>query len=320
MSSKSTFTQISRLFHGLFISVLHNRFMRCDLHVHSTASGMCNTPGLSRVCRESYNDPLEIYDRLKRLGMSIVTMTDHDSIDAVEVLRRFPDFFLSEEVTAQMPSGTEMHLGVYRITEREHIEIQRRRKDFIALLMYLTERKLFFSVNHVFSGLTGPREEDDFNWFASYVPAFEVRNGQMLPAANVAAEHLAKRLGKIGIAGSDAHTSSGVGLTYTEVPGVRTVDEFMAGLRSGGGMVHGVHGSLAKLTADVYRIALAFFCEQPCALPVLPLTALVPAITAGHWLNEMRFCRKWSAALESEGRRPRLLWKLDPGLEANLAN
>jgi hypothetical protein len=50
------------------------------------------------------------------------------------------------------------------------------------------------------------------------------------------------------------------------------------------------------------------------------LTALVPAITAGHWLNEMRFCRKWSAALESEGRRPRLLWKLDPGLEANLAN
>jgi|tagenome__1003787_1003787.scaffolds.fasta_scaffold20989436_2 predicted metal-dependent phosphoesterase TrpH len=320
MSSMSTFTQISRLFHGLFISVLHNRFMRCDLHVHSTASGMCNTPGLSRVCRESYNDPLEVYDRLKRLGMSVVTMTDHDSIDAVEVLRRFPDFFLSEEVTAQMPSGTEMHLGVYRITEREHIEIQRRRKDFIALLMYLTERKLFFSVNHVFSGLTGRREEDDFNWFASYVPAFEVRNGQMWPAANVAAERLARRLGKIGIGGSDAHTISGVGSTFTEVPGVGTVDEFMAGLRSGSGVVHGVHGSLAKLTTDVYRIALAFFGEQPWALPVLPLTALVPAITAGHWLNEMRFCRKWSAALESEGRRPRLLWKLDPGLEANLAS
>src|SRR5262249_11164774 len=52
MSSMGTFTQISRLFHGLFISVLHHRFMRCDLHVHSTASGMCNTPGLQRVCRE----------------------------------------------------------------------------------------------------------------------------------------------------------------------------------------------------------------------------------------------------------------------------
>ena len=31
---------------------------------------------------------------LRRLGMSMVTVTDHDSIDAAEVLRRYPDFFL----------------------------------------------------------------------------------------------------------------------------------------------------------------------------------------------------------------------------------
>jgi predicted metal-dependent phosphoesterase TrpH len=281
---------------------------------------MCNTPGLSLVCRESYNDPQQVYDRLKRLGMSMVTLTDHDSIDALEVLRRHPDFFLSEEVTARMPSGTEMHLGVYGITERDHTEIQRRRKDFIALLMYLTERKLFFSANHVFSGLTGHRDEEDFSWFASYVPAFEVRNGQMWPEANGAAERLAKKLTKVGIAGSDAHTLAGLGLTYTEVPGVRTVDEFLAGLRAGSGIVHGAHGSLAKLTVDVYRIALAFFREKPWALPILPLTALVPAITAGHWLNEIRFCRKWSAALDREEKRPRLLWNLDSGLEARLAS
>ena len=128
--------------------------------------------------------------------------------------------------------------------------------------MYLTERKLFFSVNHVFSGLTGRRDEDDFSWFASYVPAFEVRNGQMWPEANASAERLAKRLGKIGIAGSDAHTIAGVGRTYTEVPGVRTVDEFLAGLRAGRGIVHGVHGSYAKLTADVYRIVKAFLRRE----------------------------------------------------------
>jgi predicted metal-dependent phosphoesterase TrpH len=315
----STFMQISRPFHGLFISIDDNRSMLCDLHVHSTASGMCNTPGLGRVCRESYSDPQEAYDRLKRLGMSIVTITDHDSIDATEALRRHPDFFLSEEVTARMPSGTEMHLGVYGITERDHAEIQRRRNDFIALLMFLTERKLFFSVNHVFSGLTGRRDEDDFSWFASYVPAFEVRNGQMWPEANASAERLAKRLGKIGVGGSDAHTIAGVGLTYTEVPGVRTVDEFLAGLRTRRGVVHGAHGSYAKLTADVFRIARSFFGENPWALSILPITVLIPAITAGHWLNEKRFCRKWRAALES-GERPRMLWKLDSGLEANLAS
>jgi predicted metal-dependent phosphoesterase TrpH len=293
--------------------------MRCDLHVHSVASGMFDAPGLNRLCRESYNDATEVYERLKHLGMSIVTITDHDSIDAVEILRRYPDFFLSEEVTVKMPSGTLMHLGVYGISERDHAEIQRRRNDFIALLMYLTERKLFFSVNHVFSGLTGSRNEEDFRWFASYVPAFEIRNGQMWPSANSEAQRLAKRLGKVGIAGSDSHTIAGVGRTYTEVAGARTAEEFLAGLRAGRGVIGGAHGSYAKLTADVYRIVLALLCDQPWTLPLMPLTAIVPVFTAAHWLNEIRFCRKWSAALESKDKQPRLLWQLDSGLETNLA-
>src|SRR5258708_19803960 len=98
--------------------------------------------------------------------------------------------------------------------------------------MYLTERKLFFSVNHVFSVLTGWREEEDFRWLASYVPAFETRNGQTTAKANAGAERLAARLGKIGLAGSDSHTIAGVGLNYTEVRGACTVDEFFAGLRA----------------------------------------------------------------------------------------
>jgi predicted metal-dependent phosphoesterase TrpH len=315
-----TFTQNSRPLHRLFISLAQNKTMRCDLHVHSVASGMFDGPGLSRICRESYNDPTEVYERLKHLGMSIVTITDHDSIDAVEALRRYPDFFLSEEVTVKMPSGTLMHLGVYGIGERDHAEIQRRRNDFIALLMYLTERKLFFSVNHVFSGLTGSRDEEDFRWFASYVPAFEARNGQMWARANAGAERLAKRLGKVGIAGSDSHTIAGVGRTYTEVAGARTAEEFLAGLRAGRGVICGAHGSYAKLTADVYRIIVAMLRDQPWTLPLMPLAAFVPAFTAAHWLNEMRFCRKWSAKLDSGEKQPRLLWQLDTGLERNLAS
>src|SRR5258708_39920655 len=117
--------------------------MRCAIQVHSIASGMCDSPDMTRIAKESYNHPVEVYDRCKRLGMSIVTLTDHDSIDAAEALRKNPDFFLSEEVTVRMPSGTQIHLGVYGITEKDHAEISRRRSDFIALLMYLTERKIF---------------------------------------------------------------------------------------------------------------------------------------------------------------------------------
>lgn len=294
--------------------------MRCDLHVHSTGSGMCNTPGLTRLCKESYNQPEDVYRVSKQRGMSIVTVTDHDSIDAAEELRKYPDFFLSEEVTVRMPSGTEMHLGVYGISERDHAQIQRRRNDFIALVMYLTERKLFFSVNHLFSGLTGRRSEEDFSWFASYAPAFEIRNGQMCPEANGHAVTLAKTLGKVGTAGSDSHTLAGVALTYTQVPGARTIEEYFLGLRTGRGIVHGEHGGYTKLTADIFRFGAGLLNEKPWAAAILPLTVFIPAITAGHWLNELRFCKKWGPQLNGQKGRPRMLWEVEPGLQANWAS
>jgi len=275
---------------------------------------MCNTAFVRHFCRESYNEAQDVYNRCKRLGMSIVTVTDHDSIDAVEILRNHPDFFLSEEVTCTLPSGTELHLGAYGITERDHVEIQKRRNDFIALLMYLTERKIFYSVNHVFSGLTGSRNFEDFKWFASYALALETRNGQMWPRANHEAHRLAQSYGKIGIAGSDSHTLAGVARTYTEVAGARTVEEFFAGLRARRGRIRGDHGSLAKITADVFRIAGLLFQEKPWTLAMSPLAVLLPAVTVSHWFNEIRFCKQWAKKVNASETVPRLLWDLDPKL------
>jgi len=165
--------------------------MRSDLHVHTVHSGMCTVPVARAFCRESYNQPLEVYEKMKHLGMDLVTVTDHDSIDAAEQLRRFPDFFLSVEATCHMPSGNEVHIGVYDIQDRDHLEIQRRRNDFESLLSYLRERKLFFSINHMFSGLTGRRNLDDYEWFERVFPAFETRNGAMLECANRRAAQMA---------------------------------------------------------------------------------------------------------------------------------
>ena len=61
--------------------------MRCDMHVHTRHSGMCTVPLIRAVCRESYNSPLAVYERLKSMGMHLVTVTDHDSIDACEALQ-----------------------------------------------------------------------------------------------------------------------------------------------------------------------------------------------------------------------------------------
>lgn len=195
---------------------------------------MCTVPLLNRICRESYSAPQEVYETLKRRGMDLVTVTDHDSIDACEALRRHHDFFLSEEVTCRTPRGTELHVGVYDIAERDHIELQRRRDDLPALTAYLDERRLLFSVNHIFSGLTGRRTESDFDDFAAGFPAVEILNGQMLAVANRYAEAFAARNRKAIVAGSDAHTLASLGRTYAEVHSARDRHQFVEGLKRGG--------------------------------------------------------------------------------------
>ncbi len=139
--------------------------MKCDMHVHTVYSGMCTVPVMKHFCRESYNYPEALYESLKSQGMDLVTVTDHDSIDAVEALRSRPDFFLSEEVTCHLPGGSEIHVGVYDLTDRQHIEIQRRANDFLSLHAYLNEQELLYSANHIFSSLTGRRTLEDFAWF-----------------------------------------------------------------------------------------------------------------------------------------------------------
>ena len=51
-----------------------------------------------------------------------------------------------------------------------------------------------------------------------------------------------------------------------------------------------------------------------------PIVPLVPLFSAFHWLNEIRFCRKWTAAMENGAPRKRMLWDMDPSFEANWAS
>jgi predicted metal-dependent phosphoesterase TrpH len=256
---------------------------------------MCGVPLVSAVCRECYNDPLEAYHRLKHLGMDLVTITDHDSIGAVEALRSRPDFFLSEEVTCTLPSGAQLHVGVYDITEYDHIQIQRRRDDFPSLLAYLNDRNLFFSANHIFSSLTGRRAAADFDLFESVFPAIETLNGHMLGLANRSAAVLAAFASRAEVGGSDAHAMSSLGCAYTEVPGARTREEYLDGLRMGHGQVHGQIGSYWKLTRDVYSIGSRMLRETPGAIALLPLFLGVPFVTLGNLIREKAFAEYWSA-------------------------
>jgi predicted metal-dependent phosphoesterase TrpH len=255
---------------------------------------MCTIPVMRNFCLESYNHPEALYDTLKAQGMDLVTVTDHDSIDAVESLRRHPDFFLSEEVTCRLPGGTEIHVGVYDITERQHIEIQRRASDFLSLHAYLTEQELLFSANHIFSSLTGRRTAEDFEWFENAFPAVEARNGCMLERSNLAAADFARTFGKAPIAGSDAHAIMSAGSCFTSVPEARTKEEFLAAVRLGLGQMKGESGNFWKLTRDVFWIGWQMIRESPATLPFVLLSPAAPVITLVNYLMEVRFAQKWA--------------------------
>jgi predicted metal-dependent phosphoesterase TrpH len=256
---------------------------------------MCTIPGLRGICRESYNDPAAVYEKLKRLGMDLVTITDHDSIDAVESLRSRPDFFLSEEVTCTLPSGNQLHVGVYDITERDHIELQRRRGDFESLLAWLVDNHLFFSANHVFSSLTGRRALADFALFETAFPTLETRNGHMLLRANANAAALADWAARAEVGGSDAHAMASVGCAWTTVPGARNRQEYLRGLRAGQGRVRGETGTWYKLTRDVLAIGRCMVHENPATAVIAALGWLVPFIILGNYTVEYVFARWWMA-------------------------
>jgi len=272
------------------------------MHVHSVHSGRSTLPVLGRFCRESYSPPEAVYQTLHQRGMDLVTLTDHDSIEGAESLRSRTDFYMSEEVTCTAPSGTELHVGVYGITDRHHFELQRRRNDLPRLSAYVCEQRLFASINHPFSSLTGNRHQDDFQWFSIF-PGAEVLNAHLAQDNNLLAKRFAEQCGQIGLGGSDAHTLASAGSAWTEVPGARNREEFLAGLRCGRGRVGGKSGTYVKMMCDVFRIAAAVMAAKPWCAALAPLLATVPALTLTNFTVERWFAQKWARIiLDGAGR------------------
>jgi predicted metal-dependent phosphoesterase TrpH len=296
--------------------------MRCDLHVHSRHSGAVDLPLLRHVGYECYSEPREVYERARRRGMDLVTLTDHDSIEGAVELLSLPGTFVSEEVTCRLPGGRELHLGVYDISEAQHERIVRARSDPERLFAYLAEERIPTAVNHLFSALTGAREAEDFALALSSATHLEVQNGMLPPLTNRCARRAAEHAGVPVVGGSDGHTLASVARAYTVVPGARSREEFLAGLKRGSCVAGGGAGSYLRLTLDVARIFAGGYAwsagralEGPRQLAtaallvaLLPALPLLPLVTAGLHLREQAFARRWFARYRSAPlrvRRPR---------------
>lgn len=283
--------------------------MKLDTHVHTVYSGRSTIRPLDRFLRESYNTPEGVYRRARARGMDLVAITDHDRIDGALTIADRPDVIVGCEVTGVFPNDSVcVHLGVLGVTEAQHAEIQRLRHNVAELLPYLRQQRIFTSVNHVASRINGEITATHIAALLPWVDGLEVVNGSRLPSQNRTAGALAEAYALTPVGGSDSHTERGIGRTWIEVDGVRTREEFLAGLRAGRVRVGGRQGNYFTMASDIIRVAGAFqeenvrrLVERPFdwrrhamflgATFALPSIAVPLTVALAHFILEMRFNR-----------------------------
>ncbi len=277
--------------------------MRCDLHVHSIYSGRVDLPILRHIGNECYSEPQDVYDRATERGMDLVTLSDHDTIDGALRLAHFPNAFVSEEVTVRLPEGRQLHVNVFDIDEAQHAAIQARRGDPEAFFAWIAEARIPASVNHLFSALTGERALADLHLPISRLPLIEGLNNAMPRGHNAAAQRVGREAGMARIGGSDAHSLAHVARAFTIVPGARTKEEFLRGLREGLTVPAGRSASYARLTKEVSCVFAAGYADAARALVrgegslgryaalglLIPILPLLPLVTLAIYAHEVAF-------------------------------
>jgi predicted metal-dependent phosphoesterase TrpH len=260
---------------------------------------------VGRYARESYSEPLAVYEIARRRGMDLVTLTDHDTIEGNLRLAHLPDVFWSEEVSCILPSGTLVHVSVFDVSERDHEAITQRRRDGESLFAYLAERRIPAALNHMFSPMTGPRSTGDYTYTLSRVGLVECLNGNMPEGVNSHALEAAAMTGHAAVGGSDAHTLATVARAYTEVPGARSREEYLAALRAGAVVPRGRSGSYAQLVSDITRVTMGAFRDVVSALiqgrgGVVPVLALIPVVPLTTLIPLFAFVARAEAVLTAD--------------------
>src|SRR5262245_23496106 len=114
---------------------------KVDFHLHSYASNVTDYYAANAFSiPESYSDPLKLHPLLKERGMTLVTLTDHNSINgALEMLSAgLPDVFISAEMTTTFPEdGCNIQITIANVTEEQFKEANKLRKNVYEMVAYL---------------------------------------------------------------------------------------------------------------------------------------------------------------------------------------
>jgi hypothetical protein len=263
---------------------------RADLHVHSKHSSKPSEWILRQFrAPESYTEPLEIYRLCRERGMRFVTVSDHDSVEGALEIAHLPGVFLSSEITVEFPEdGCEIHCLVTGVSEEQHREIQRLRRDVYEFREYLLREDIAYSVAHPLYRVNDRLTLNQLEKLLVLFNRFEALNGihdrranalvrrifgSLTPGviAALAERHRLEPLGptpwiKTFTGGSDDHGGFYIATTWTETPEAATVEEYLAHLRAGRHEPGGETGSSLRLVQSLYSITWEYYRRQFPAL------------------------------------------------------
>ncbi|HIH75459.1 MAG TPA: PHP domain-containing protein [Methanosarcina sp.] len=189
---------------------------RADLHVHTTCSfDVLPAKGL---------DPRSLYEKSLEMGMDFITFTDHDTMQAYEILGWDREKLVpGVEMTVYDPeiAGHTLHINVFELDREEFSELREIatiEQNLRSYIGYLKRHRLPFVYNHPF-------------WFdfhqqpnpsvvpklAKLFPVLEY-NMHELKQKNELTIALAERFGKSIVATTDTHSGK-LGQVYTLAKG-----------------------------------------------------------------------------------------------------
>jgi len=245
---------------------------KVDLHVHTVFSNFRHLKILR--ARDSYNDPVRVFDRLRALGCDYVAITDHDTVEgAYDLLSRRPEIepllIVGEEVETWFPdTGQWVHVNVLGVDEAIHRDIQKARASIYDLVAYLRGRGLFHFLNHPLQSYKmqkRPRRYvDEILELFTHV---ELGNGTLPPGQNRAVAGIleyARRLGLVrhGVGGSDAHGLRPLGAYLTFAAGEDKAS-WIESVARGECFVAGREIGFTGLLGEVYRIIGQYYQHLP---------------------------------------------------------
>jgi glycosyltransferase involved in cell wall biosynthesis len=256
--------------------------MKIDLHAHSKFSKRPSEWILKKLgCPESFTDPVHLYDIAKKRGMSLVTITDHNTIEGCLEIAHLSDTFISEEITTYLPDDRcKLHVLAYDIDEKIHQDVQKARENVFDLIAYLKTAGVTHALAHPLFSVNQKLTIENFEKCLLIFKNFEL-NGARSEEQNrclqlllsiltpelmdqLAEKHCLQPCSpfpwvKNLTGGSDDHSSLTIARRYTEMDGVTKLEQFLTAIEQNRVKIAGPASTPKTLAHNVYSIAYQFY-------------------------------------------------------------